>query len=102
MIYVIATIHLNDGHRDAFIQAFNDNVPHVLAEDGCIAYAPVVDTDARLEKQPPLRSNVVVVVEQWESVEHLHAHLAAPHMDTYRKNVTGMVDRVELQVMEPA
>lgn len=102
MITVIATIHLHPGHREAFINAFKDNVPAVLAEDGCIQYEPVVDTASGLDIQPPLRENTVTVVEKWASLPALMAHLKAPHMDTYREVVKDMVDSVELNVMEPA
>jgi len=102
MITVLATITLNEGFREPFIAAFNANVPNVLAEDGCIQYEPVVDTDAKLDAQLPLRENVVVVVEKWASLEALYAHLKAPHMATYREQVTGMVSGVDLQVLQPA
>ncbi|HCK09087.1 MAG TPA: antibiotic biosynthesis monooxygenase [Candidatus Latescibacteria bacterium] len=102
MIHVIATITCNDGNRDAFIDEFKQNVPDCLAEDGCIAYGPTVDVDSGISAQGALRTNVVTVVEQWESLDALTAHLAAPHMATYREKVKDLVAGVTLQVLEPA
>ena len=102
MIHVIATIGLKAGARDAFLGHFLDNVSAVLAEEGCIAYAPTVDVDSGIAVQQPLRGDVVTVCEAWESLEHLHAHLKAPHMDVYREKVKDLVVAVELQVLEPA
>jgi quinol monooxygenase YgiN len=51
--------------------------------------------------QVPPRPDVVVVVEKWKSVARLQAHLAAPHMAEYRQRVSGLVEKVTLQVLEP-
>ena len=102
MIHVIATIECNLGKRVDFIEAFKRNVPNCLAEDGCLAYGPTIDTDSGISAQGPLRDNVVTVVEQWASLDALNAHLTAPHMATYREEVQSMVAGVSLQVLEPA
>ncbi|MGA1198815.1 MAG: putative quinol monooxygenase [Candidatus Latescibacterota bacterium] len=102
MIHVIATIEVVPGKRDEFIGHFNDNVPNVLAEDGCLAYGPTVDLETDLAVQIPLRDNVVTIVEQWESLDHLKAHIVAPHMATYREKVKDIVKGASLQVLEPA
>ena len=102
MIHVIATIEVNDGKRDAFLSEFHANVDNVLAEDGCLAYGPAIDAATDIEVQIPVRDNVVTVVEQWESLDALHAHLAAPHMAPYREAVKDLVKGVTLQILEPA
>jgi quinol monooxygenase YgiN len=45
---------------------------------------------------------VVVVVEKWESVAALRAHLEAPHMMEYRLKVKDFVHKVSLQILTPA
>ncbi len=102
MVHVIATIECTDEKRDAFITEFKQNVPNCLAEEGCIAYGPTIDTDSGIGAQGHLRENVVTVVEQWASLDALNAHLAAPHMATYRERVKDLVAGVSLQVLEPA
>jgi quinol monooxygenase YgiN len=84
-----------------FLERFHANVPHVLAEDGCIHYYPTVDADSGL---PPQKKdeNVVTIVEQWESLDHLYAHLKAPHMLIYREDVKDWIEGVSLKVLKKA
>ena len=84
MIHVIAAITIAPGKRDDFIRAFKELTPKVHAEDGCIEYGATIDAETPISAQIPARSDVVVVVEKWESVPALEAHLAAPHMDEFR------------------
>ena len=102
MIYVIATIEITAGKRDEFVRAFRANVPNVLAEDGCIEYEPTVDLATEIKAQPAMRANFVTVVEKWESLDALNAHLVAPHMLSYREKVKVLVKGVSIQVLEPA
>jgi quinol monooxygenase YgiN len=44
----------------------------------------------------------VTIIEAWESLEHLMAHLKTPHMLAYRNAVTDYVENVSIQVMAPA
>ncbi|HTN75511.1 MAG TPA: putative quinol monooxygenase [Pirellulaceae bacterium] len=102
MIYVIATIEIVPGRRDDFLREFQANVPAVLAEDGCIEYVPTIDFETGIPAQGEMRPDVVTVVEKWADTEALEDHLIAPHMLTYRAKVKEMVQRVSLQVLEPA
>lgn len=102
MIYVIAEVELVTGSRDEFLTHFQANVPNVLAEDGCLEYAPTIDLQTELAAQPPARVNYVTVMEKWESLSALQAHLVAPHMATYREKVQGMVVKTTLRVLHPA
>ena len=102
MIHVIATVEVKAGKRDAFLTEFHRLVPLVRAEKGCIQYGPAVDVPTGIPVQSAIRDNVVLVIEQWESIEALHAHLAAPHMQEYRGRVKDLVTSVQLQVLKPA
>jgi quinol monooxygenase YgiN len=102
MICVIATIEVAEGRRDDFLAEFRRIVPLVLAEEGCLEYGPMVDVPTELGAQAPARNHVVTVVEKWESVEALEAHLMAPHMIEYRKRVKPLVRGSSLQVLRPA
>jgi len=101
MIHVIATISTAAGRRDDFLSAFSELVPDVLAETGCIEYGPTIDLET-LVSSAPARDDVVTVVEKWESVEALLAHLKAPHMVRYRDRVKDIVKSIEIRVLEPA
>jgi quinol monooxygenase YgiN len=101
MIYVIATVEVKPGKREAFLAEFHKNVPNVVAEKGCIEYGPTVDVKTDIKTQIPLREDTVTIVEKWESLQALHAHSLAPHMATYRERVKDSVLSVSLQVLEP-
>ncbi len=102
MIFVVATIELNPGTRASFLAEFKKNVPLVLAENGCIAYAPAVDAETGFPTQFKTGPNSVTVIEQWASVDALKAHAVAPHMKTYRIAVKDFVKNLELRVFDPA
>jgi quinol monooxygenase YgiN len=102
MIHVIATIELAEGKREAFLEEFRKLVPLVRAEAGCLEYGPTIDVPAGFSAQGPPRENVVTVVEKWESLEALKAHLAAPHVAAYRPRVKELVVKSTLHVLAPA
>jgi len=101
MIYVIATVEVKAGKREAFLAEFHRNIPNVRAEKGCLEYGPTVDAKTDIKAQIPLRDNVVTIVEKWESLQALQAHLGAPHMTAYRERVKDVVAGVTLQILEP-
>lgn len=101
MIKVIAKITVKDECVNEFVKIFKANVPNVLAEDGCIEYVPAKDVDSGLPPQGGVSENIITVVEAWESLDHLYAHLEAPHMLDYKEKTKDMVTGVELDVLQP-
>ena len=102
MIHVLATVSLTPGTRARFLEVFNANVPDVLAEDGCLEYGAAVDAVTDVAVQPPVRPDVVVVVEKWRDLAALKAHSAAPHMAAYRVKARDYIQSVSLQILDPA
>ena len=102
MIHVLATIEVKPGQRDAFLAEFHRIMPMVHAEAGCIEYGPTVDVASGIAVQGSLRENVAVIIEKWESLAALKAHMQAPHMAEYRVRVKDLVVGVQLQILEPA
>ena len=102
MVHVIAAIQVKPGCMEAFLKKFRRNVPNVLAEAGCLAYQPAIDVASGLKSQAPLRKDVVTIVEAWESLEALAAHLQTPHMLAYKEEVKGIVESVSFHVLQPA
>lgn len=102
MIFVIATIEVVEGQRDAFLAEFHRLMPLVHAEVGCIEYGPSVDVVTGIPVQIAQRPLVVTIVEKWESLDALKAHLVAAHMIEYRVRVKDFVKGVTLQVLAPA
>jgi quinol monooxygenase YgiN len=101
VIYVLANVEVVEGCRDQFVAEFRKIVPLVTAEPGCLEYVPTVDMSTNIPVQDPVRNNVVTIVEKWESVDSLVAHLGAPHMMEYRVRVKPFVQRVSLKVLAP-
>ncbi|MBE7465205.1 MAG: antibiotic biosynthesis monooxygenase [Planctomycetes bacterium] len=102
MIHVVATLTVAEGKRDEFVKLFKALVPSVHAEAGCIEYGPTLDVDSGIDRQIPLRSDVVTVVEKWSDLNALKAHLAAPHMLAFRDKAKGLLVKAELQILQPA
>ncbi|MCA9015576.1 MAG: antibiotic biosynthesis monooxygenase [Planctomycetaceae bacterium] len=102
MIFVIADIEVTAGKRDEFLKAFHQLVPQVLAEEGCIEYGPAVDEETDIAAQVKNGSQIVTVMEKWESVDALKAHLVAPHMTTYRQQVADLVQGTAIKILKPA
>lgn len=101
MIHVIATVEVVAGKRAEALAEFGRIVPLVRAEAGCVEYGAAVDVPAKLPVLAAPRPDAFVVVEKWETLDALRAHLAAPHMVEYRQKVAGLVAKVSLQVLEP-
>lgn len=101
MVHVVATIELHLGTRAQFLGEFQQIVPTVRAEDGCLEYGAAMDVPTGLPAQPPVRDHVVVVVEKWRDLPALQAHLVALHMTDYRAKVKDVVIRTTLHVLEP-
>ncbi|MBO7146498.1 MAG: antibiotic biosynthesis monooxygenase [Lentisphaeria bacterium] len=101
MIYVVASSELKPGCREKFIEIAKANIPNVLAEDGCIFYTLNGDYDSGLAAQGALNENVLTFVECWESMEHLKAHLQAPHMKVFVENVKDLRAGSSLKILSP-
>ena len=100
MIYVVATIQITAGHRDEFLAKQKHLLPLVWAEAGCVEYVPSVEVAASDPPARPLRDNVVVMHEKWETLAALHAHSRAPHMLAFREEVEQLVMGVNIEVFE--
>jgi len=101
MINVIASIYIKEGRLSEFVEIFKLNIPNVLKEEGCIEYVPTVDVLTDLPPQE-LDDNVVTIIEKWNSLDDLQAHLSAPHMLAYKENVKNLVDKVSLKILKEA
>jgi quinol monooxygenase YgiN len=101
MICVLASIKVKPGKKTEYLELFKANVPNVLAEAGCIEYAPMVDVDIN-EPIQEKNGELVTVVEKWESVAHLKAHFKAPHMVSFKEKVGALIEGVSLKVLSQA
>lgn len=102
MIHVLATITAHPGQRDAVLEQFRANVPAVLAEQGCIEYAPAVDLQGGPSWVAALGSDSFAVIEKWQDAAALAPHAAAPHMLAYGAQVKDMLASRVIHVLTPA
>jgi len=101
MINVIASIQIKEGQLSEFIEIFKSNIPAVLKEKGCIEYFPTVDLPTGLPPQE-LNNNVVTIIEKWDSLEDLQAHLSSAHMLKYREQTKDLVEKMSVKVLREA
>jgi quinol monooxygenase YgiN len=102
MIYVLATVNLKEGKRDAYLTELRKIIPDVHKEKGNIEYAPYIDLATGFPVQPPIRPDTVILVEKWESLDALKSHMNAPHMGPYRQATKEIVLSMQVQVLSPA
>ena len=102
MIHVVAIITAKPGHRDAILEAFRGNMPAVHAEDGCIEYGPATDADGVGSFQTKFGPDTFLVIEKWESLNHLKAHAASPHMAAYGAKTKDLIASRVIHVLSPA
>ena len=96
MIHVLAVITANPGQRAAILEAFHANMPAVHAEAGCIEYGPVIDAP---NSPAPYGDDTFVVVEKWESPDHLKAHAASAHMAAYAAKTKPLIASRVIHIM---
>ena len=102
MIHVVAIITAKPGHREAILEAFRANMPAVHAEAGCIEYGPAIDADGAGPLQTKFGPDTFLVIEKWESLEHLKAHAASPHMAAYGAKTKELIASRVIHVLSPA
>ena len=99
MIHVIAIITAKPGKREEVLAAFRANVPAVHAEAGCIEYGPAMDAEGAFGAK--FGPDTFVVLEKWESLDHLGAHARSPHMAAYAAKTRELLANREIHVLSP-
>ncbi|MRS14359.1 antibiotic biosynthesis monooxygenase [Enterobacteriaceae bacterium RIT691] len=101
MLTVIAEIRTRPGlhHRQAVLDEFAKIIPTVLKEEGCHGYAPMIDHAAGVSFQATAPDSIVMV-ELWETVAHLEAHLQTAHMKAWSEAVKGEVLESHIRILE--
>ena len=99
MIYGVVSVKVKAGKLQEWLELFKSNAVKVREEKGCIQYFPLLDVDAGLPIQT-FEKDVVTVLEQWESVEALNDHFAAPHMAVYFEKEKEFVEGVTVKMLQ--
>lgn len=99
MIHVIAVLTAKIGHRPALLAAFQEIVPAVLQEPGCIEYRPVVDAEHSSVK---FGADTLVMIEKWESHAALDIHGTAPALTGLMERAKHLIAQADVYVMQDA
>ena len=99
MIHVVAIITAKPGQRATVLDLFQANRPAVLAEAGCIEYGAAIDIETM--GNATFGPDTFVVIEKWESEDHLKAHALAPHMKAYGAKTKDMLAGRAIHVLKP-
>jgi quinol monooxygenase YgiN len=101
MLNVIVTMKIKEGRMQDFLTVCGELRPLVLKEKGCQGYDYLRDTASPLGIQEPVDADRVTLLERWESVEALTAHLATPHMKEAGLKMKELRSSVSARVFEP-
>ncbi|MFT5394389.1 MAG: quinol monooxygenase YgiN [Gammaproteobacteria bacterium] len=102
VVSVLAFITAKPGMRASVLESFNANVPAVHAEAGCIEYFAATDLENAGPIQTPIGADGFVVIEKWESMDHLKAHGASEHMKAYAAKTKEMLAERVIRVLSAA
>ena len=102
MIQVVAIVTAKPGKRQSILAAFRANMPAVHAEKGCIEYAPAIDTANAGSFQTALGPDTFAVIEKWDGLDALKAHIATPHMAAYAAKVKDWIASRTIHVLSPS
>ncbi len=95
MIIVQGDFTIKEGKRDEAIAAMVKVAQATQQEAGCIRYNFYADLE---------NPNRFIVYEEWQSMEHLNAHLSAEnppaHMTEFRRANEGIRESSSVRVME--
>lgn len=89
LLTVIAYMHSAPGKRDELRAELEKLIEPTLAEAGCVNY------DLHQGTEDP---DYFTFYENWESAEHLDAHLAAPHLTHFAEIMGGLLDEQGLTI----
>ena len=77
-------------------------VPTVRAEDGCRMYTLLRDAATDWDKPMRFGERTMWMLEKWDSVDALKAHLETPHMKAFGPSVRPMRAASTFHVLESA
>ena len=76
-------------------------VPTVRAEDGCRLYTLLKDASTDWDKPMRFGERTMWMLEKWDSIDALKAHLDTPHMKAFGPTVRPMRTASTFHVLEP-
>ncbi len=102
MINIVAVISAKPGKRAEILAAFRAYLPTVLAEDGCIEYTALIDTEGVNRIQTPIGTDTFMVIEKWSNLEALKAHAVSANTATFSARIDPWLLSRVIHVLSPA
>lgn len=99
MIHVIAVLTAKIGHRAALLAAFQEIVPEVRKEPGCLDYRPVVDMATAPVK---FGADTLVIIEKWQDQAALDAHSVAPALTGFMDRARHLIAQADIYHLQDA
>ena len=101
MLHVLVTMMVKEGRMQEFLDVCRELRPKVLQETGCRGYEYMREMPSVLGIQEPSDPNRVTLIECWESVEALKAHMETPHMKEAGPKMRELRAGAVARVVEP-
>jgi quinol monooxygenase YgiN len=98
MIHVVVTMVIKEGRLPEFLELARRVAAEVRREAGCLAYDYTLDVKSPLPTQEPVQANRLTLIERWESLEALEAHMTAPHMKLYGPQMQPLRESAAIRV----
>jgi len=99
MIHIVAILTAKPGQRAALLTRFKAALPAVLAEDGCLEYAPVIDLESSAAKYG---EDSFVVIEKWRDQAAIDAHGTAAAMVSFVADTKDVLAKIEVHRLQDA
>jgi len=100
-VWVLCRFELKSADdRAAYVAKTKEVVDKVRAEPGCLFYSLMGDAQTDWEKPQRSGEKVLWMIEHWDSIQSLKAHLATPHMKAFGPSVSPLRASSTFQVLE--
>jgi quinol monooxygenase YgiN len=101
MLHLLVTMMVKEGRMKEFLAVCEELRPWVLREKGCQAYDYMREVASPLGVQEPIEADRVTLIECWESLDALKAHMETAHMKEAGKKMKDLRSSVTARVLEP-
>ena len=99
-VYVLCRFDLRpDADVGEYVRRTLSVVPTVRAEEGCRLYTLLGDAPTDWEKPERFGERTLWMLEKWDSVDALKAHLETPHMKAFGPTVRDLRERGTFHVL---
>ena len=100
-VFVLCRFDLKaDADRRAYVGKTLDVVPTVRGEKGCRVYTLLEDAKTDWDKPQRFGERTLWMLERWDSIEALKAHLDTPHMKAFGPTVRDLRENGTFHVLQ--